>query len=168
MQRELRAAKVLQQICLYMVNKRMPMAPSSALSSFCSTTWTNLNMMQRELRAAKDVASCSAAQAAGAEASQQDLQHLQVCLPVLTPCLVFYLPDTAAGMLPVLTSCLIAYVPDTCRYVSCARSLSYSLSSSQLQVCFLCSLPVLFLIYQTASGMFHVTIQWYTDLSLGP
>ncbi|DBA92530.1 TPA: hypothetical protein ACH3X1_002761 [Trebouxia sp. C0004] len=36
-----------------------------------------LKAAQRELRAAKDVASCSAAQAAGAEASQQHLQHLQ-------------------------------------------------------------------------------------------
>lgn len=92
-------------------------------------------MMQRELRAAKDVASCSAAQAAGAEASQQDLQHLQVCLPVLTPCLVFYLPDTAAGMLPLLTPCHIPYLPHCCRYASCVHSLSCFSFTKQLQVC---------------------------------
>lgn len=40
--------------------------------------------MQRELRGVKDMASSSAAQAAGAEASQQDLQQLQVLLVACT------------------------------------------------------------------------------------
>lgn len=70
---------------------------------------------QRESRAARDVASCSAAQAAGAEASQQDLQHLQGCLPVLTPC-------------------LMAYIPDSCRHFSCL-TLCLNSCLQQLQVC---------------------------------
>ena len=121
--------------------------------------------MQRELRAAKDVASCSAAQAAGAEASQQDLQHLQVCLPQLTPCLIAHLPDTcryASGLAP----CLVSYLPNSCRYASCLTPCLFS-HFHQLQVAFLSyilsqSVPPM------AACMLHVTIQGYTDLSSGP